>query len=58
MAWEDEDTMGGTMITVKMNSLPDGVNLRWPHTWSISDRILLITVQTMTVETRYGALSP
>ena len=29
MAWEE--AMGGTMITVKMNSLPEGVNLRWPH---------------------------
>ena len=29
MAWET--AMGGTMITVKMNSLPEGVNLRWPH---------------------------
>ena len=25
------EAMGGTMITVKMNSLPEGVNLRWPH---------------------------
>jgi hypothetical protein len=29
-AWET--AMGGTMITIKMNSLPDGVNLRWPET--------------------------
>ena len=28
-AWETE--LGGTMITLKMNNLPDGVNLRWPH---------------------------
>ena len=28
-AWET--VMGGTMITIKMNSLPEGVNLRWPH---------------------------
>ena len=28
-AWETE--LGGTMIALKMNNLPDGVNLRWPH---------------------------
>ena len=28
-AWETE--LGGTMIALKMNSLPEGVNLRWPH---------------------------
>ena len=29
MAWET--AMGGTMIAIKMNTLPEGVNLRWPH---------------------------
>ena len=28
-AWETE--LGGTMITLKMNNLPEGVNLRWPN---------------------------
>ena len=28
-AWETE--LGGTMIALKMNNLPEGVNLRWPH---------------------------
>ena len=27
-AWETE--LGGTMIALKMNNLPEGVNLRWP----------------------------
>ena len=32
-AWEDtgDDDVGATMITLKMNNLPEGVNLRWPH---------------------------
>ena len=32
-AWETElnTDIGQTMITLKMNNLPEGVNLRWPH---------------------------
>ena len=32
-AWEDGDQtgIGSTMVTIKVNNLPDGVTLRWPH---------------------------
>ena len=32
-AWEDGDQtgIGSTMITIKVNNIPDGVTLRWPH---------------------------
>ena len=32
-AWEDGDQtgIGSTMVTIKMNNLPEGVTLRWPH---------------------------
>ena len=33
-AWETE--LGGTMIALKMNNLPEGVNLRWPHVVNFS----------------------
>ena len=31
-AWEDEDVLGGTTITIATLNLPDGVELRWPGT--------------------------
>ena len=34
-AWETE--LGGTMIALKMNNLPEGVNLRWPHVVNFMD---------------------
>ena len=32
-AWEDGDQtgIGSTMITIKVNNIPEGVTLRWPH---------------------------
>ena len=31
-AWEDNDVLGGTTITIATLNLPDGVELRWPQT--------------------------
>ena len=30
-AWEDDDVLGGTTITIATLNLPDGVELRWPQ---------------------------
>ena len=36
-AWENEDVLGGTTITIATLNLPDGVELRWPATVIFQD---------------------
>ena len=36
-AWEDENVLGGTTITIAIMTLPDGVELRWPEEVEFQD---------------------